>query len=392
MADTKKHFDVRTDVIDKSPLTRMFVIIGQRGVGKTYSVKREVIKNFLNNDKKFVYCRRWTTEITARNLTYAFSDMDMKDKEFDYTKYDPNGAFVRFHIMGKSNIFYLVGEDKDGKLTWLTDCGIAVCLSQAETVKGMALNADFDEFFFDEFISERRYLEKETELFSKIINTIGRAGTDLKIFLCGNPDASIEGNPYLTGLFKKLRVSYSKLEPNTIYYFDSKDGKKTLPKNICFVKLANFDGTFLNSATSSLFEDSAEEEMSRTGEVKTYKYIHIDDLSDFRPFYCLIVETPIYTETDYHKKIYAYYGEMWGEPVCVVMGHNKLKGVVSLYCRYEETDFRPREYRQTYRIRVPQEEGFADLRRLVTLVDNNRLIICDTDENATLYENIRLNS
>ena len=69
----KKYFDVR-DVIAESPNTHIFNIIGQGGVGKSYSVKRYILLEFFNNGKQFVYVRRWTTELTQ--LDTVFTDME----------------------------------------------------------------------------------------------------------------------------------------------------------------------------------------------------------------------------------------------------------------------------------------------------------------------------
>ena len=62
------YFDIRTELIDKSPRTRLFHIVGQRGAGKTYSVKKEVLNRFLEMGRKFVYVRRITTDIQTGNL------------------------------------------------------------------------------------------------------------------------------------------------------------------------------------------------------------------------------------------------------------------------------------------------------------------------------------
>ena len=38
-------------------------VVGPRGVGKTYSAKNRVIKNFINKGEQFVYIRRYDTEL-----------------------------------------------------------------------------------------------------------------------------------------------------------------------------------------------------------------------------------------------------------------------------------------------------------------------------------------
>ena len=47
-------------------------IIGERGVGKSYGIKKHVIKRFIKKNRKFIYLRRYETEL----------DKSLKDNEF----------------------------------------------------------------------------------------------------------------------------------------------------------------------------------------------------------------------------------------------------------------------------------------------------------------------
>lgn len=385
----KKYFNI-ADVIAESPETRLFHIVGQRGVGKTFSVKKYVIDQYLATGKKFVYVRRWTTEIQGQELRGVFTDVV---DYIDFTRLPKKFAsFHRYHILPKASQFWLVGEKLDGTLDFLETVGRITCISKAEQFKGGTYN-EFNTVMFDEYITERGYIggDKEPELFAKIVNTVGRetkTNADLRIFMLGNPDASIEACPYVTN----LKLDYSRLQVNTAYHFDSKTNGKVLANNIVFVKLGNYNGTFLNEYTSGLFE-TAEEEMSLTGEVKTYKFIHDDDVFEqFKPEIGLIVETPVITNEEFHKKIYVYYGMMYNEVVCVVLTHHKWDLENTLYCRYEELDFRPRPYPQTFRVNIPPLEEYAPLKRMMACVDATHLTLTDDDRSATLYQQIMINS
>lgn len=393
----KKFYDVR-ETIKASPLTRLFYCVGQRGVGKTYSAKVRCLEEFFTKRKKFIYVRRWTTEINGRELQSVFSDvMNGENAEVNewIADYDKNAKYRNFHVLPKAGLFYLVGEKNDGSLEWIEDIGKITCISKAEQFKGGAY-MDYTTILFDEFITELGYVmgDREPELFSKIVSSVGRATSekhnkDLKIILCGNPDASIEANPYLYS----LSLIYSQMQPNTSYFYDTKtaDGK-ILADNICFIKLAKFDGEYLNEHTASLFGTS-EEAMSTSGDVKTNKYIHVKlDILEvvFEPEFELMVETPIITNTEYHRKLYAYYGIMYGEPVLVVLGHRWTDECTTLYCRYDKNDLRERPYMQTYRINVPPNDALKGLAMYMRYVDATQFIITDKDENATLFEQIKL--
>lgn len=47
------------------------LIIGERGVGKTYGFKTYAVKRFLNKGKQFVYMRRYETDLDASVGTTA---------------------------------------------------------------------------------------------------------------------------------------------------------------------------------------------------------------------------------------------------------------------------------------------------------------------------------
>ena len=384
----KQYFEIR-DLIERSPNTSTFYIVGQGGVGKSYSTKRYVLDEYLKHKRKFIYIRNVTTEASASFLLDVFSDVE-QDERIDWAPIDPEGKYFTFHILPKSNHFYIVGEKDDGSLTWLEPIGRIVPLTMAQRFKGGAYNTT-GTIFFDEFIPEGKPSPKMRDNLSKIINTVGRAvNRDVKIICCGNPDYSIEMNP----LLEPLHIDYARLQDNAPYYFDTRtETGQIIAENICFFKIANFAGEFLNAQTSHIF-GSSEELMRSTGAVKTNPYIHVPfELlkREFKPAYGLIVETPILAADFYHRRIYVYFGEMWNEPVCVVRNHVTWTPPF-VYCRYNKTDFRPRKIPQTYRINIPPQARFHDLKALMAGVDANQFIIAEDDNTATIYEQIRENS
>ena len=385
----KKYFEIR-DLMKQSPNTSTFFIVGQGGVGKSYSAKRYVIDEFLKNKRKFIYVRGVTTETSPSNLLDVFSDVE-GDPRIDWSPIDPEGRFYCFHIIPKASHFWIVGEKETGELQFMAPMGRIIALTMAQRFKGGAYNTA-GTVFFDEFISEGKPSPKMADNLSKIINTVARdTNPDVKIICCGNPDYSIELNP----LLEPLHLDYARLQDNTAYYFDTKDVKsgKILANNVCFFKIANFGGEYLNTATANIF-GSAEEMMRATGAVKTDAYIHIPEETlkrEFSPKYVLTVETPILATDTYHRCLYVYYGMMWNEPVCVIQGHYTWE-VPALYCRYNKTDFRKRIETQTYRINIPPVERFSDLKRLMAAVDANQLIISNDDNLGTIFAHIRENS
>lgn len=399
----EQYFDVRRDVLDYTEKRHgrrpsMVITVGRRGVGKTHSCLKECFNNSIENHKGFVYVRRVTTEITTAELNQVFTDVIRDPEVLEVINRSEYAGFHRYVVLTKASVFYLCGIDEDDNLSWLCKIGVATCISRAEHFKG-GTYSDFDRILFDEFISEMRYVhgDKEPELFQKIVGTVGRrpndgsASKNVITYLCGNPDNSIEGCPYLYS----LHIDYANLQPNLPYYYERRNGEITT-----FTKITRSTGEqYIDPSVSDLF-DTAEETMAQTGEVKENSYIMLtpEDVEAFRPMYKLVVETPIYSKTRYHKVIYANYGIMqhrnkFPEFALVMTAHDTFSDCkCELLCRYDADYFLPRRMPQTYRINIPREEKFVDLLRIMAHVDATRLIFTTSNRIATLFESIRENS
>ena len=150
------------------------IVIGERGVGKSYSSKKYVIKHFLKTKKKFVYLRRYKTEL-KESVPKFFDDLIL-NKEFPLAKFKSDG-----------NEFYC-----NDKLM-----GYALSLSTAHILKSSTF-ADVDTIIFDEFLIDKgcyHYLRNEVEQMLDIIETIGRL-RPIKVLMLGN--AISITNPYFS--------------------------------------------------------------------------------------------------------------------------------------------------------------------------------------------------
>ena len=148
------------------------IVIGDRGVGKSYGAKKWCIKRFLKTGQKFLYVRRYR------------SDLSEKDKFFDDLRDDPELSAHEFSV--KSGKFFIDG----------LHAGDAVALSVAQSKKSTPYS-EYNNLIFDEFILESgvvRYLENEVEKFLSFIDTVVRNRSGCKVFVLGN---SVKwANPY----------------------------------------------------------------------------------------------------------------------------------------------------------------------------------------------------
>lgn len=159
------------------------ILIGSRGVGKTYGISKFVIKQFIKKGYEFFYIRRFKTEI--KKSVPKFFDALIRDNVFE-----------NHSLYTKANNFYC-----DNQI-----CGYSYNLSTFQNLK----SSNFPKvkyIIFDEFIIENgnnHYLNNEVETFLGAIETIAR-DRDINVFMLGNAVSIL--NPYF--LYFNLELPYN---------------------------------------------------------------------------------------------------------------------------------------------------------------------------------------
>ena len=145
------------------------MIIGERGVGKSFASKRHVMNRFLKYGEQFIYLRRYKTELDTSLAT--FFD-DLRDKGYFV---DHDLEVVKSKMLTK----FLC----DGKV-----CGYAVPLSTSNILKSTSFpkvaTIIYDEYMLDNS-GTYRMLKHEPELLCDLIETVGRL-RDIKVLMLGN--------------------------------------------------------------------------------------------------------------------------------------------------------------------------------------------------------------
>lgn len=159
------------------------ILIGSRGVGKTFGITKFVINQFIKKGHEFFYIRRFKTEI--KKSVPKFFDA-IKDKNL----------FEGHSFYTKGNNFYC--DD--------IICGYSYNLSTFQNLK----SSNFPKvryIIFDEFIIENgnnHYLNNEVETFLGAIETIAR-DRNINVFMLGNAVSIL--NPYF--LYFNLELPYN---------------------------------------------------------------------------------------------------------------------------------------------------------------------------------------
>lgn len=175
------------------------MILGERGVGKSFSCKKFVMNKFLKSGEQFIYLRRYKTELDTSLATF-FDDLREK------------GYFVDHDLeIQKSKM--LTKFICDGKV-----CGYAVPLSTCNILKSTSFpkvsTIIFDEFLLDTASGTYRYMKHEPEMLCDVIETVGRL-RDIKVLMLGNN----------TGFYSSSYAAYWGLElPYNSEFRSFKDG------------------------------------------------------------------------------------------------------------------------------------------------------------------------
>lgn len=158
-------------------------VIGSRGCGKTYALKKRAIKQFLDKGYQFVYLRRYQEELQETAESY-FNDIIL------------NNEFPDTVIEYKAGCYFVNGEM----------AGYAMALTKAKSYKSISFPLVYL-IIFDEFLIEdngySRYLKNEVKQFLSFYMSIDRYRGCIVFFLANSVTMV---NPYT--LYFDLSLPY----------------------------------------------------------------------------------------------------------------------------------------------------------------------------------------
>ena len=156
------------------------LIIGTRSNGKSYSVCKTIIEDYIKEGKRAVYVRRYAEEIMPKNIQ---------------TLFDPHIPLIKELTGGEWNcVFYRANEfrlayydDEEGKITNKDDTPF--CTTRAvntwETTKGADLG-HISLICFDEFMTRNAYIRDEFICFANLCSSVIRDRKDCVIYMLAN--------------------------------------------------------------------------------------------------------------------------------------------------------------------------------------------------------------
>lgn len=166
--------------IDKKNATYN-IIFGERSNGKTYAMLKKAIEWYCKDGSQMAYVRRWKEDITGRRAQRLFSGINENGEVEKITE----GKFTGVHYYAGK--FYLCNYDDKGKPIY-SDVDILAftfALSDSEHDKSTSF-PNVNLIVFDEFLTNRLYLNDEFVLFMNVVSTIVRKRETVKIYMLGN--------------------------------------------------------------------------------------------------------------------------------------------------------------------------------------------------------------
>ena len=157
------------------------VIFGERSNGKTYATLKQGIVDYYKNGGQMAYVRRWKEDITGRRASRLFSALCENGEIQKIT----NNEFTGVHYWAGK--WYLCNYDDNGKAIY-SDIDIicfSFALSDGEHDKSTSF-PKIQTIIFDEFLTNKIYLNDEFVLFMNTVSTIVRKRDDVKIYMLGN--------------------------------------------------------------------------------------------------------------------------------------------------------------------------------------------------------------
>lgn len=150
------------------------ILLGGRNIGKSYATKHDVVRDCFENNKEFVYLRRWDEDVKTKNVEPYFADLNVKEIT--------HGKYSAVYIY-QSKI-YLCNMDDKMKPTDKFLIGYAHALNQSERYKSQIFPRVYY-VIYEEFITDRLYLPNECDKLQNYASTIFRERVGV-VYMVGN--------------------------------------------------------------------------------------------------------------------------------------------------------------------------------------------------------------
>lgn len=199
------------------------MVVGSRGIGKTYGIRLQAIRDHIKNGYNFVEVVRYKNELST--VAAGYFDRIYSNEEFPDKVFQTN-----------NNMAYIADKPKEGEKPKWELCGYFLALSQAQQIKKRTFNKVkriiFDEAILDKTDRFHHYLPREFTVLANLVDTVSRERADTKgiaprLYLLGN--ALDVMNPYFVQYnvgVPKRGYSWHKNKTMLLHYAEDKEYAK----------------------------------------------------------------------------------------------------------------------------------------------------------------------
>ena len=228
------------------------MVMGARGLGKTYGAKKIVIKNAIEKGQQFIYLRRYKTELKGRNSFFADIQQEFPGEEFRV-----EGPYA---------------QRKVGK-RWET-IGYFIPLSTAQSNKSVAYPNVYT-IIFDEFIVDKgalRYIADEAKVFMDFYSTVDRYQDRVKCLMLSNAVSIM--NPYFIRFHIEPKEGVSRHADGFIVtdFVDSKQFQSEVAHTRFGSFVTNYVEDYADYAISNKFADNYDDFVMRKSGKAHYQF------------------------------------------------------------------------------------------------------------------------
>lgn len=269
----------------------VMIIIGARGRGKTFGIKKHCLKQFFYKGRKFAWLR--ATDSALSNLTANEGDTFFKDMKnenafpFDWEgKIDGHGAI------------YICKHPEEEHKVW-EHAGYAMGVSTFMHLKGNAFN-DIYNIVYDEFIAEKDEVIRgdRCRAFVNMLETVLRlrGKGNCRMFLMAN--ALNLGDPILNLFFTNIRKHgiYKNKDKDTLCWY--------IPDSEVYLKAKD------DSIVGKIIKDTKYADSMIYNKFDDYSGLYYESLPENNT-YMFTIENGVYLDTIYlaGDNLYVYYGD-----------------------------------------------------------------------------------
>lgn len=170
MAKKINYYDISNML---STRAQYMMLLGQRANGKSYQAKLTVLEDAYKGGK-FVYLRRWKSDIKTKAIESYFDDMPIKKIT--------NGEYTQI-VAWNGSIYFAYINEKD-ELVKGKEIGKYCALNEYERYKSWAF-VGYNYILYEEFITDHVYLNDEPRQLQQFVSTVAR-NKAITVLLIGN--------------------------------------------------------------------------------------------------------------------------------------------------------------------------------------------------------------